>query len=138
MADHFGYDHKHGEPNTAHYDEHGHFGAIEDCEGRVIHFAEEPVILDPLSPEEKKRQSIRLTANEKKKLFILPSQVSREVKIKNEPIVINNEQKFEKPQVIAEPEPEPVVQATENVKVDEPNAEEVPTTETEISKVPIA
>ena len=60
MKDHFGYGHKHGEPNTGFYDEHGHFGAVEECEGRVIHFAEHPVVLDPLSPEEKRKQLLRL------------------------------------------------------------------------------
>ena len=47
MKLHFGFDHEHGEPNTGHYDEHGHFGAIEDCEGRVIHYADNTVVLPP-------------------------------------------------------------------------------------------
>ena len=56
-----------------------HFGAVEGCEGRVIHYAEHPIVLDPLSPEEKRRQAeekmkqaMLLAAKEKKRLFVPP------------------------------------------------------------------
>ena len=42
----FGFNHEHGPPGEDGFDENGHFGVHDrDCDGRVIHFVEDPGII---------------------------------------------------------------------------------------------
>lgn len=119
----FGYDHEHGEPNTGHFDEHGHFGKIEDCEGRVIHYAEEGTVLDAL-PEEKK--SYKLTAQEKKELFIIPHLASRQYEAPEKPVIPKEEPVSKVSLVLVkqepepEPKPEPVKEVVKEIVIEKP------------------
>ena len=41
IDDYLGFNHKHGEPNSPGFDEHGHFGNFDDeCPGNVVHWVE--------------------------------------------------------------------------------------------------
>ena len=42
IDDYFGFDHKHGEPDSPGFDEHGHFGNFDaECPGNVVHWVEQ-------------------------------------------------------------------------------------------------
>ena len=58
VKDYFGFNHKHGDPGSAGFDEHGHFGNFDnDCPGNVIHYVsgEFDMIYD--EPEEDKEEA---------------------------------------------------------------------------------
>ena len=57
--------HRHGVPNEDGYDRHGHFGDVEGCSGRVIHYVQDDdVVLSDSSEEQTVEQMTVLVENE--------------------------------------------------------------------------